>query len=177
MDYSSLSGGLARMLNRLQTEGTATRVPEADLLLREDGNAALIGLLLDQRVLAETAFIGPLKLKQRLGHLDMARIAAMDPLAFQRIFAAPPAIHRFTQVMADRVQSLAGLLTSDYGGQAANIWGNGTELATIEQRVHALPGFGPLKTRKIRFVLYYFGHRTFAEETGKSSEPQQARHS
>lgn len=166
MDYSSLSGGLARMLNRLQTEGTATRVPEADQFLREDGNAALVGLLLDQRVLAETAFIGPLKMKQRLGHFEMSRIAEMDPEAFQRVFSSPPAVHRFTQVMADRVQSLAGVLTANYGGQAANIWGEEADLEIIERRVRALPGFGPLKTRKIRFVLYYFGHRSFAGDVG-----------
>ena len=80
MDYSELKGGLTRMLDRLQAEGTATKNPEADAFLCANGNAAVIGLLLDQRVLAETAFTGPLKLKERLGHFDMKTIAEQDAI-------------------------------------------------------------------------------------------------
>ncbi len=162
MDYSTLNGGLARMLDRLQAEGTATKNFEADQLLRDDPNAALIGLLLDQRVRAETAFTGPLKLKERLGHLDMQRIADMDPEEFKAVFAHPPAVHRFIHTMADRVQELARALVAEYAGNAANLWNDGADLETIARRVQKLPGFGPLKARKIGYVLHYFGHRKFA---------------
>ena len=47
----------------------------ADTLLNTDGNALLIGMLLDQQVPMEWAFAGPRTLEQRLGHLDPARIA------------------------------------------------------------------------------------------------------
>jgi hypothetical protein len=30
--------------------------------------------------------------------------------------------------------------------------------------VKALPGFGPLKAEKMRYVLHYFGYRDFADE-------------
>jgi uncharacterized HhH-GPD family protein len=162
MDYSSLGGGLGRMLKRLEEEGTATKSEEADALLREDGNAILIGLLLDQRVLAETAFAGPLKLKQRLGHFDMARIADMDTDAFKEVFAQTPAVHRFVNMMADRVQAVAAAVVEHYGGEACNLWGDTDELKTVEKRVKALPGFGPLKAKKVKFLLHYFNHRTFA---------------
>jgi uncharacterized HhH-GPD family protein len=155
-DYSYLEGGLVRMLNRLEAEGTATKDPEADAFLREDANAVLIGLLFDQRVLAETAFGGPLKLKQRLGHFDMARLAEHDPVDFKRIFAEPPAVHRFTNTMAERVQAVARHLTEEYGGDASNIWNDGADAATIEKRVQKLPGFGPLKATKLKHALYYF---------------------
>lgn len=161
MDYSDLKGGLSRMLDRLQREGTATKDLDADALLREDANAVLIGLLLDQRVLAETAFTGPLKLKQRLGHLDMEAIGAMDPDAFQEAFVQPPAVHRFTNVMAHRVQAVARLLAAQYQGNATNLWADTDDLKLVEKRVMALPGFGPLKAKKVRFVCHYFGHKTF----------------
>lgn len=170
MDYSELNGGLGRMLRRLETEGTATQDLEADLFLREDANAAVIGLLLDQRVRAETAFIGPLKLRRRLGHFRMGEIASMDPDAFREVFAAPPAVHRFTNVMADRVQRLAGVLTAEYEGDAENIWRQAASLEEVEKRIRRLPGFGPLKTRKIRFVLHYFGHQTFTVSQQHMSE-------
>ena len=155
-DYSYLEGGLVRMLNRLQQEGTATKDPEADQFLRENANAVLLGLLFDQRVLAETAFIGPLKLKERLGHFDMARLADHDPEDFKRIFSEPPAVHRFTNVMADRTLAVARRLADEYDGDAANLWADGADQATVEKRIQKLPGFGPLKAKKLKHALYYF---------------------
>ncbi len=52
---------------------------EADPLIAEEPLALLIGFALDQQVTVQTAFTGPLKLKQRLGSLDAERIATMDP--------------------------------------------------------------------------------------------------
>lgn len=161
-DYHYLDGGLRRMLDRLQAEGTATKDPAADQLLREDPTAVLLGLLFDQRVLAETAFVGPLKLKERLGHLDPHRIAAMEPAAFQAAFAEPPAVHRFTSVMAERTQALARALAEGYGGRAENVWSTGSA-ADVEARVRNLPGFGPMKATKLKHALYYFGHRDLSE--------------
>jgi uncharacterized HhH-GPD family protein len=163
VDYTELEGGLRRMLDRLKTEGTLTRDAEADEYLRRNANAVLIGLLLDQRVLAETAFIGPLKLTQRLGHFDMQRIAEMDPEAFREVFAQPPAVHRFTSTMADYVQQVAGVLARTYSGDAANLWNDGADLAEVERRVKALPGFGPLKAKKLKYCLYYLGWRDMSE--------------
>ncbi len=162
MEYSDLKGGLARMLDRLQAEGTATKDREADAFLAENANAAVIGLLLDQRVLAETAFTGPTKLKKRLGHFDMHKIADMEPGAFQAVFAESPAVHRFTSVMADRVQQVARVLAGEYDGDASNMWKDTSNASVVESRIRQLPGFGPLKTRKIRFVLHYFGHKTLS---------------
>ena len=161
-DYSHLDGGLVRMLNRFKQEGTATKDPEADQFLRDEPNAILLGLLYDQRVLAETAFIGPLKLKQRLGHLDMRKIADMDAEAFQTIFSESPAVHRFTGKMADTTQAVARKLAEEYDGDAANLWKEGTN-AEVEKRVQTFPGFGPLKAQKLRLCLYYFGHRDLSE--------------
>ncbi|MEM6327485.1 MAG: HhH-GPD-type base excision DNA repair protein [Bacteroidota bacterium] len=161
-DYSALEGGLVRMLDRLQAEGTATKDPEADQFLRDDPGAILLGLLYDQRVLAETAFVGPLKLRQRLGHLDMRRIADMDREAFAEVFTEPPAVHRFTNKMVDTTQAVARAVADDYDGDASEIWREGTN-AEVEKRVKALPGFGPQKAAKLKFCLYYFGHRDLSE--------------
>jgi uncharacterized HhH-GPD family protein len=155
-DYSYLEGGLVRMLERLRQEGTATKDPDADALLREDANAVVLGLLLDQRVLAETAFSGPLKLKHRLGHLDMARLADHDAEDFKRVFSEPPAVHRFTNTMAERVQAVARRIAEEYAGDAANLWADGAALPAVEKRLQALPGFGPLKAAKLKHCLYYF---------------------
>ena len=161
-DYSELDGGLVRMLDRLAAEGTATKDAEADQLLRDEPAAVLLGLLYDQRVLAETAFVGPLKLRQRLGHLDLGRIAAMDREALAEAFVAPPAVHRFTNKMVDTTQAVAQMIVDEYGGDAARLWADG-DGAAVERRAEKLPGFGPMKAKKLKFCLYYFGHRDLSE--------------
>lgn len=164
IDYSDLSGGLVRMMDRFKKEGTLTGDIEDDDRLREDPNAALLGLLYDQRVRAESAFTGPLRLKDRLGHLNMAKIAEMDFDEFQEHFAESPAVHRFVNKMAENTQEVAAHIADEYDGNAANMWNDGAELDTIEKRLQELPGVGPAKASKIRYVLHYFGHRDFSDE-------------
>ena len=164
IDYSDLSGGLVRMMDRFKEEGTLTGDIEDDDRLRDDPNAALLGLLYDQRVRAESAFTGPLRLKDRLGHLDMAKIAQMDFDKFQDHFAESPAVHRFVNKMAENTQKVAAHIDEEYEGNAANIWNNEAELETVENRLQELPGFGPAKASKIKYVLHYFGHRDFSDE-------------
>src|SRR6185436_15308906 len=83
-----------RMATRARSEGTlqVTADPAANRLLNTDPLALLIGMLLDQQVPLEWAFMGPANLKARLGHLDAARIAAMDPEALVAVFCAKPAL-------------------------------------------------------------------------------------
>ena len=167
-DYSVLEGGLVRMLDRLQAEGTATKDRDVDQYLRDEPNAVLLGLLYDQRVLAETAFAGPYKLHERLGHLDMGRIADMDRDAFAEVFAESPAVHRFTNKMVDTTQAVARQIADEYGGSAANLWAEG-DCAAVEKRIRALPGFGPQKAAKLKFCLYYFGHRDLSEPAAEGA--------
>ena len=61
------SGGLARMVSNHEQSGCATGLPAADEFLRSSPTAVLMGLLFDQRVRAESAFIGPYSLFNRLG--------------------------------------------------------------------------------------------------------------
>lgn len=162
IDSGDLKGGLVRMMERYKDEGTLTGDPDDDARIREDANAALLGLLYDQRVRAEYAFTGPLRLKDRLGHLDMAKIAAMDFDAFQTRFAEQPAVHRFTNKMAENTQKVATIIAEEYDGDAANMWNDGADEATIQKRVRKLPGFGKGKASKVKYVLHYFGQRDFS---------------
>ncbi|NBC16099.1 MAG: hypothetical protein GVY18_02145 [Bacteroidetes bacterium] len=164
IDYSHMKGGLVRMMDRFKEEGTLTGEVEDDDFLREEPNAALLGLLYDQRVRAEYAFTGPHRLRERLGHLDMAKIAEMDADAFREVFAESPAVHRFTNKMADTTQKVATIIAEDYDGDAANLWNDGADADTVAKRVKKLPGFGKQKSAKMKYVLHYFGHRDFSEE-------------
>lgn len=162
IDHGDLEGGLVRMMNRFKKEGTLIGDIESDDFIRKHPNAALLGLLYDQRVRAEYAFTGPARLKERLGHLDFPRIAGMDLEALRDRFAEKPAVHRFTNKMAETTHKLAKIITDEYGGKAENLWNDGADFATIEKRIRKLPGFGPQKSMKMKFVLHYFGYRDFS---------------
>src|SRR5438876_814661 len=116
---------------------------EADKLLSKSPLALLIGMVLDQQIPLEWAFTGPLTLTQRLGRdLDAADIAARDPEALAKVFATPPALHRFPGSMAGRVQELCRVITADYDGDATNIWRDVDDGMELLKRIQALPGFG-----------------------------------
>lgn len=128
--------------------------PAADHLLDTDPFALLVGMLLDQQVPMEAAFAGPKKLADRMGGLDVHRIAEMDPDEFAAIAAQPPGIHRFARSMAGRVQGLARHLVDEYDGDPARIWIDGApDAATVLRRLQALPGFGEEKSRIFLAVL------------------------
>ena len=86
---------------------------EADRLLASDPLALLIGFALDQQVPVQTAFTGPLKIKQRVGSLDAEELAGMQPERLDAVFREKPAVHRFPGTMATRVQELARAVVSD----------------------------------------------------------------
>jgi len=151
------------MMERFKTEGSMTGHADEDQLLIEDANAALLGMLFDQRVRAEYAFMGPTRLKDRLGHLDLVKMADMDLEVLRQHFSDKPAVHRFTNVMAERTHQIARLLVEKYDGNAANMWNDGSAFDVIQKRLMELPGFGKMKAHKMKFVLHYFGHRDFSD--------------
>src|SRR2546429_982509 len=95
---------------------------EANRLLDTDPLALLIGMVLDQQVKMEKAFMGPYELKRRLGELDARKIASMDPEALDKVFRERPALHRFPGNMARRVQAMCAVVVKDYGGDAESGW-------------------------------------------------------
>jgi uncharacterized HhH-GPD family protein len=119
--------------------------PDADQLLNTDPLALVVGMLLDQQVPMEWAFRGPSTLLGRLGGLDAAAIAAMDPADFEAACREKPAIHRFPQSMAKRIQDLCQHVVDNYGGDAARIWKGVRSGAILYDRLVDLPGFGPEK--------------------------------
>ena len=122
--------------------------PDADALLSRDPLALLIGMVLDQQIPLEWAFKGPLHMTQRLGRdLDAADIAGRDPDELAKVFATPPAIHRFPGSMAGRVQQMCRVIADDYDGDAAAVWRDAKDGADLLKRVEALPGFGKQKAK------------------------------
>jgi uncharacterized HhH-GPD family protein len=121
--------------------------PAADKVLSEDPFALLVGMMLDQQFPMERAFAGPAKVLERFGTLDPTAIAGADPEAFSELCRRPPAIHRYGGSMAARLQELAGVVATTYGGDVTRLWTEAGDGADLLERVMALPGFGKQKAQ------------------------------
>ncbi|HEY0829838.1 MAG TPA: HhH-GPD-type base excision DNA repair protein [Candidatus Dormibacteraeota bacterium] len=130
-----------------------TEDPAANQLLETEPLALLIGMVLDQQVKMEKAFAGPYELKKRLGHLDVRRIASMDPERLEVVFRERPALHRFPGSMARRVQAMSAAIVKDYGGDAGSVWRDARDGDELAARIKKLPGFGDMKVRILIAVL------------------------
>jgi uncharacterized HhH-GPD family protein len=104
-------------------------------------------MMLDQQYPMEHAFRGPVKVLERFGSLDPARIEAADPEEFAALCSTPPAIHRFPGSMAARLQALAALVEERYDGRTERLWTEATTGKELLARVMELPGFGKQKAQ------------------------------
>ena len=126
---------------------------EADRLLAEDPMALLIGFVLDQQVPLQKAFSGPAELQRRIGTLDAASIAGMDPEALATAFSERPALHRFPGTMAQRTQALAAFVAETYDGDVSRAWTEAAYGRDLERRLLALPGIGEMKAKTLIAIL------------------------
>ena len=122
----------------------------ANELIAADPLALLIGFVLDQQVSVQKAFAGPLVLRERLGAVDAATLAAAD---LEPVFRERPAIHRFPGSMAQRVHDLAVHVRDRYDGDAARVWTDAADADELRANLAALPGFGDMKVKALGAVL------------------------
>jgi uncharacterized HhH-GPD family protein len=120
--------------------------PAADLFLAEDPNALLLGVLYDSQYSTRRAFAVPLRLKERLGHLDASRLADEEEAVLHEAFSRKPALHRFPRRYATLTRQLASVLVDRYAGDASRIWREAGGVEELGTRLLALPAFGPEKT-------------------------------
>jgi uncharacterized HhH-GPD family protein len=127
-----------------------TASDEANELIATDPMALLIGFALDQQITVQKAFSGPLALRERLGSIDAATVAAAD---LEPIFRERPAIHRFPGSMAKRLHELAVYIRDEYDGDAARVWTDASDADELRANLGALPGFGEMKIKALGSVL------------------------
>ena len=147
----------------------------ADKLLANDPLALLIGMVLDQQVPLEWAFLGPYTLTQRLGtKLDVKKLAAMDENTLVTVFCERPALHRYPAAMARRVHELCRIIVHEYDAKSETIWTSAADGKELYKRIRALPGFGEMKARIfIALLAKQFGVRPrgWEETAGDFGKP------
>lgn len=127
-----------------QMGGAFTDVAEADALVRSSPEAFLIGVLFTQGITAERAWAGPYLLSQRLGHFDLARLAAERDAVAEAV-ARPPALHRFKRTLPAWISDAAMRLNECYGGRAEAIWADEPSATRVMERLSAFRGIGRKK--------------------------------
>ena len=127
-----------------------TENDEANAFIASDPFALLVGFALDQQISVQQAFLGPLLLRERLGALDPATVAAAE---LEPVFREKPAIHRYPGSMAKRVHDLAVFVRDRWDGDAARIWTEAADADELRANLAALPGFGEMKVKALGSVL------------------------
>jgi uncharacterized HhH-GPD family protein len=127
-----------------------TESDEANALIASDPMALLVGFALDQQVTVQQAFAGPVILRERLGAIDAATLAAAD---LEPVFRQKPAIHRYPGMMARRVHDLAVHVRDKYNGDAARVWTDAADAEALHANLSSLPGFGEMKVKALGAVL------------------------
>jgi uncharacterized HhH-GPD family protein len=163
---------LVELGRRLDAEGDAqvggsfTTSADADLLLKTSPEAFLLGVLFTQGIPAERAWAGPWLLQQRLGHLDLARLA-VERDAVDAAICAPPALHRFKHTLAGWISDAAERLLHCYDGDATRIWAGGLPAAEIAERLAAFSGIGRKKSAMaVEILRRHFGVEMTGPEGG-----------
>jgi uncharacterized HhH-GPD family protein len=123
---------------------------EANALIASDPMALLVGLALDQQVTVQQAFLGPLRLRERIGAIDANTLASAD---LERAFREKPAIHRYPAKMAERIHDLAAHIADNYGGDAERVWSDARDADALRANIAALPGFGEMKIKTLSGIL------------------------
>ena len=116
---------------------------ETASFILNDPNAFLIGSIFNYLIPYRKAWEAPVKLKRRLGHLDVEKMAAMDVNALCEVIRGVPhemSLHRFPLLLARKVIAASDHLVKNYGASAANIWPDGSSAANVLLRVQRFDG-------------------------------------
>ena len=118
--------------------------PAANVLVRDDAFAFLLAVIADMGIRAERAWALPYLLRQRLGYLTPAGLAA-HPEAVQAAVQQEPKLHRFVNIVPSWLVQAAEIVLGHYGRDATALWSDNPTAIELRQRLEAFPGIGQKK--------------------------------
>ncbi|HWB70686.1 MAG TPA: hypothetical protein VG452_00585 [Egibacteraceae bacterium] len=129
-----------------------TRDPEANALVLTDPFAYLLGVVVERGADVESEWALPHRLKQRLGHLEPARLDAA-PQTVRAAIAQQPALHEQADAVAADVVAAARRVVGRFGGDAAALWSGASSESELSARLEDFPGIGPAKSAAVVELL------------------------
>lgn len=137
----------------VKKEGYFTHIIEADNMIWNNPLAYLFAVILDQGMKAERVWEIPFLLKQRLGHLDVHRLANINDDEIIETFNQKPKLHRFPKTMALWIKKASQLLLEKYDGKAENIWNDNPRTDDLHRRFEEFDGIGQKKASMATNIL------------------------
>lgn len=134
---------------------------ESKKLYRQSPDAFLMAAILSKQIRGLQAYEIPFRLKQRMGHLDVRRIAKMrrEELAgFMGPGSHGKALHRFYNTMSDQLIFDCALIVAKYDGRASNIWKDERDAGTVIARLQELKGVSQkISNMFVRLLVIDYG--------------------
>jgi uncharacterized HhH-GPD family protein len=115
----------------------------------------LIGVICNQAIRAEIAWRAASGLRDRLGHIDVWRLAIMDETDLARVIGQRVALHPFARTMGRNIVGACRLLCDRYDGRARALWEDQPDATDLVDRFMALPGIGKHKAEIALFLLVH----------------------
>jgi uncharacterized HhH-GPD family protein len=113
----------------------------------------IIGIICNQAIRAEVAWRAADGLRERLGHMDAWRFAAMDELELAAVIGQRVALHPFARTMGRNIVGTCRLLCDHYDGLARALWDDRPTATDLVERFVAFPGIGKHKAEVALFLL------------------------
>jgi len=137
--------------------GSYTGNKAADKLVSNNPTAFLLGVLFDQGMKYEKAWEAPYKLKKRLGHLDVRRLARMPVGRLRKAIRGKnhgDALHRYVGKMPRWIKSTCGRIVKDYGADPSQIWEECFSAGEVIERLEDLKGIGGKKANMAARIIH-----------------------
>ncbi|HEY3273084.1 MAG TPA: hypothetical protein VGJ92_04940 [Methanocella sp.] len=136
---------------------------ESKALYRQSPDAFLMAAILSKQIRGPQAYEIPYRLMQRMGHLDVSRIAEMSREELSGYMGPGKhgkALHRFYNTMSDQLIFDCGLIVAKYEGRAANIWKDEKDTGTVITRLQELKGVSQkISNMFVRHLVTDYGVR------------------
>jgi uncharacterized HhH-GPD family protein len=107
----------------------------------------LIGIICNQAIRAETAWRAAAGLRDRLGHLDPARIAAMHEADLAAVIGQRSALHPFAAGMGRYITGACRMVCDEYDGTARTVWDDLPRATDLVERLRASRASGSTRRR------------------------------
>jgi uncharacterized HhH-GPD family protein len=134
---------------------------ESKDLYRKSPDAFLMAAILSRQIRGPQAYEIPFRLMQRMGHLDVRRIAKMsreEMAGYMGPGKHGKALHRFYNTMSDQLVFDCGLIAGKYGGCASGIWKDERDAGAVIDRLQELKGVSQkISNMFVRLLVTEYG--------------------
>jgi uncharacterized HhH-GPD family protein len=137
--------------------GWYTKHSTANRFVSNNATALLLAVIFDQGIPYEKAWEAPYKLKRRLGHLDVRRLARMPIGQLRKAVRGKgdgEALHRFVGKLPRWIKKACGQIVKEYGGDPSQIWEECFSAGEVIERLDDLPGIGQKKAHMTARIIH-----------------------